>query len=46
LNRLLTDMMILNASFLVGKDRIEAFDAQVQRLGEIQADRLVFQYTT
>jgi Gas vesicle synthesis protein GvpL/GvpF len=46
LNRLLTDMMILNASFLVDKDRIEAFDAQVQRLGEIQADRLVFQYTT
>lgn len=44
LNRLLTDLMVLNASFLVDRDRIEAFDAQVQRLGEIQAERLVFQY--
>lgn len=44
LNQPLTDMMILNASFLVGKERIEEFDAQVQRLGEIQADRLVLQY--
>jgi Gas vesicle synthesis protein GvpL/GvpF len=44
LNGLLTDMMVLNASFLVDRDRIEAFDARVQRLGEIHADRLVFQY--
>ena len=44
LNRPLTDMMVLNASFLVDRDRIEAFDTQVQRLGEIHADRLVFQY--
>jgi hypothetical protein len=44
LNRLLTDMMILNASFLVDRDRIEAFDAQVQGLGNVHAERLVFQY--
>jgi hypothetical protein len=44
LNRLLTDVMVLNASFLVDKERIEAFDALVRRLGEIEADRLVFQY--
>jgi len=43
-NRLLTDMMILNVSFLVERDRIQAFDAEVQRLGELHADRLVFQY--
>lgn len=44
LNRLLTDMMIVNASFLVDRDQIEAFDAQVQRLGELHAERLVFRY--
>jgi Gas vesicle synthesis protein GvpL/GvpF len=44
LNKLLTDMMILNASFLVDRDRIEAFDTQVQGLGAIHAERLVFQY--
>jgi hypothetical protein len=44
LNRLLTDMMVLNASFLVDRDRIEAFDTQVQRLGDIHSERLVFQY--
>lgn len=43
-NRLLTDMMILNASFLVERDDVRAFDARVQRLGEVNADRLVFQY--
>jgi hypothetical protein len=40
----LTDMMILNASFLVDRDHIEVFDTQVQQLGEIHADRLVLQY--
>jgi len=44
LNRLLTDMMIVNASFLVDRDQIDAFDAEVQRLGEVHAERLVFQY--
>jgi len=44
LNRLLTDMMILNASFLVDKDQITAFDRQMQWLGELHAERLTFQY--
>jgi hypothetical protein len=44
LNRLLTDLMILNASFLVDRDRVAAFDVEVQRLGELHAARLVFQY--
>jgi hypothetical protein len=44
LNRLLTDMMIVNASFLVDRDQVRVFDARVQRLGEVHADRLVFQY--
>jgi len=44
LNRLLTDMMILNASFLVERDQVRVFDARVQRLGELHAERLVFQY--
>jgi hypothetical protein len=44
LNRLLTDMMIVNASFLVDRDRVKDFDTRVQRLGEVHADRLVFQY--
>lgn len=43
-NRLLTETMVLNASFLVERDRVEAFDAAVQRLGQLHADRLVFQY--
>ena len=43
-NGLLTDMMIVNASFLVDRDRIQAFDAEVQQLGELHAERLVFQY--
>ena len=44
MNGLLTDMMIVNASFLVDRDRIQAFDAEVQQLGELHAERLVFQY--
>ena len=43
-NRLLTDTMIVNASFLVDRDRIRPFDARVQQLGELHADRLIFQY--
>jgi hypothetical protein len=43
-NRLLTDMMILNASFLVDRDDVRAFDARVQRLAEVHADRIIFQY--
>jgi len=44
MNRIINDMMILNASFLVDRDRIEDVDAQVQRLGEIHAERLIFRY--
>jgi hypothetical protein len=43
-NRLLTDMMVLNASFLVDRAQVPAFDSRLQRLGEVHADRLVFQY--
>jgi len=44
LNRLLAEFMILNAAFLIDRDQVKAFDAEVQRLGELHADRLVFQY--
>lgn len=44
LNRLLTDTMIFNAAFLVDRDQVQAFDAQVQQLGELHVDRLTFQY--
>jgi hypothetical protein len=40
----LSDMMLLNAAFLVDKSQEQAFDAQVQALGEAQAGRLIFQY--
>ena len=39
-----TDMMILNAAFLVDRTRVEAFDAAVQAVGEDQAERLIFRY--
>src|SRR5919199_5210269 len=39
-----TDMMLLNAAFLVDRSQEQAFDAQVQALGAAQAGRLVFQY--
>jgi len=43
-NRLLTDMMVLNASFLVDTGQVKQFDREVQRLGELHAERLIFQY--
>ena len=39
-----TDMMLLNAAFLVDKTQIPAFDARVQALGEAQAGRQIFKY--
>ena len=39
-----TDMMLLNAAFLVDKSQEQAFDAKVQALGEAQAGRQIFQY--
>ncbi len=43
-NRLLTDDMILNASFLVERGSIEALDAAVDALGSEQRGRLRFTY--
>jgi hypothetical protein len=40
----LSDMMLLNAAFLVDKIQEQAFDAKVQVLGEAQAGRQIFQY--
>jgi hypothetical protein len=38
------DTMVLNASFLVEKPRVPAFDARVEALGAQQERRLVFRY--
>ena len=43
-NTNLSDMMLLNAAFLVDKSQEQAFDARVQELGEARAGRQVFQY--
>jgi hypothetical protein len=43
-NKNLSDMMLLNAAFLVDKSQEQAFDARVQALGEAQAGRQIFQY--
>jgi hypothetical protein len=43
-NRQLTDLMILSASFLVERDREAEFDALVQALHERQVGRLLLQY--
>jgi Gas vesicle synthesis protein GvpL/GvpF len=39
-----TDMMLLNAAFLVNKTQEQAFDTTVQALGEAQVGRQIFQY--
>src|SRR5205085_12025429 len=39
-----TDLMLLNAAFLVDKGQEQAFDARVQALSEAQAGRQIFQY--
>jgi hypothetical protein len=39
-----TDMMLLNAAFLVDKSQEQAFDATVQALGAAQAGHQIFQY--
>jgi Gas vesicle synthesis protein GvpL/GvpF len=39
-----TDMMLLNAAFLVDKSQEQAFDATVHALGAAQAGRQIFQY--
>ena len=40
----LSDMMLLNAAFLVDKSQEQAFDARVQALGEAQTGRQIFRY--
>lgn len=43
-NSIISDMMILNAAFLVERDRIPAFDERVGELTEASAGRQVFRY--
>jgi Gas vesicle synthesis protein GvpL/GvpF len=43
-NKKLSDMMLLNAAFLMDKSQQQVFDAKVQALGEARAGRQVFQY--
>lgn len=43
-NKILTDMMVLNASFLVDRADEPALDAKVNALGESSAGRLAFKY--
>lgn len=45
LNRLLNDMMAMNAAFLVEKTRQETFDRRVEALAAAQEGRLLFRYT-
>lgn len=45
LNRLLNDMMVVNAAFLVEKTRQEPFDRRVKALASAQDGRLIFIYT-
>jgi hypothetical protein len=40
----LTDMMVLNAAFLVDRTQEAAFDGQVRALGEAEVGRLILQY--
>ena len=44
MNDNLSDMMLLNAAFLVDTSQEQAFDAKVHALGEAQAGRQIFQY--
>lgn len=39
-----TDLMILNAAFLVDRPRLREFDERVRALGERDAGRLIFRY--
>jgi hypothetical protein len=43
-NKPIGDKMIMNAAFLVGRDKEGAFDARVKKIGE-QFDSLTFKYT-
>lgn len=39
------ERMVLNASFLVERDRMETFDVEVDEIGRVQAGRIRFKYT-
>ena len=43
-NRLLVDLMVINASFLVDKSREAEFDKQVEALDEEQEHRIIIKY--
>ncbi len=43
-NNIMTDTMVLNGAFLVYKERLEEFDAAVDRLDEMFGDRMKFNY--
>lgn len=43
-NKVLTDMMILNAAFLVHQSRVGEFDARVNELDRRYNDRMTFKY--
>lgn len=43
-NENLTDTMLLNAAFLVEKNKLSAFDEAVSELSQARADRMIFQY--
>ena len=43
-NKVLIDMMVLNAAFLIHKSRIEEFDRQVDELDEQYGERMRFNY--
>ncbi|NVB79680.1 MAG: GvpL/GvpF family gas vesicle protein [Kofleriaceae bacterium] len=43
-NELTSDMMVLNAAFLVDRSRLQEFDERVRTLGERETGRLVFRY--
>ena len=43
-NKILTDMMVVNAAFLVDKTQVPAFDAKINALDEAEAGRLILKY--
>ncbi|MGZ6391141.1 MAG: GvpL/GvpF family gas vesicle protein, partial [Ktedonobacterales bacterium] len=43
-NRNINDMMILNAAFLVKRDRVSVFDQHVDELAQASTGRLIFRY--
>ena len=43
-NKILIDMMVLNAAFLVHRSQIEIFDRQVSELDAKYGDRMLFKY--